>query len=224
MKGKIVKTQAELDEAVDFDGRVIIKFGTPYNRAIVRRAYKYSVVAWGNSSVEAWENSSVEARGNVQICDRSIAHTLTVGGNARIVYDPRDIKEYIDFYGLKETEETAFLFKAVHKRNGKYVSDYNSGFEYTIGAEAEADGINTDTAIECGRGIHMAYAEWCVAYGKDWGDLAILELEVEKSSVIVPFGGGGKVRALKVKVVREVPLTECGLLGKRLANRKGKKK
>ena len=41
MKEIICASQAELDAvAVDFDGRVIIKFGTPYNRAVVNRRFK----------------------------------------------------------------------------------------------------------------------------------------------------------------------------------------
>ena len=44
MKEIICASQAELDAvAVDFDGRVIIKFGTPYNRAVVNRRFKYPV-------------------------------------------------------------------------------------------------------------------------------------------------------------------------------------
>ena len=62
MKGIICTTQAELDAvAVDFDGRVVIKFGTPDNRAVVNRRFKYSVTAMGNSSVTACDNSSVTA-------------------------------------------------------------------------------------------------------------------------------------------------------------------
>ena len=68
MKEKIVTSQAELDAIpVDFDGRIIIKFGTPYNRAVVNRRFMRSVVAWGNSSVVARENSSVVARENSSV-------------------------------------------------------------------------------------------------------------------------------------------------------------
>ena len=84
MNEKIVTSQAELDAIpVDYNGRIIIKFGTPYNRAVVNKRYAYSVVArenssvvarenssveaWGNSSVEAWGNSSVVARENSSV-------------------------------------------------------------------------------------------------------------------------------------------------------------
>ena len=76
MNEKIVTSQAELDAIpVDYNGRIIIKFGTPYNRAVVNKRYacsvvareNSSVVARGNSSVVAWENSSVEACGNSSV-------------------------------------------------------------------------------------------------------------------------------------------------------------
>ena len=68
MNEKIVTSQAELDAIpVDYNGRITIKFGTPYNRAVVNKRYAYSVVAWGNSSVEARDNSSVVARDNSSV-------------------------------------------------------------------------------------------------------------------------------------------------------------
>ena len=68
MNEKIVTSQAELDAIpVDYNGRIIVKFGTPYNRAVVNKRYACSVEARGNSSVEAWGNSSVEAWGNSSV-------------------------------------------------------------------------------------------------------------------------------------------------------------
>lgn len=53
-----VTSQQQLDNLPhDYHGRIYIKFGTPYDKAIVRRKYDFA-------SVEAWGNSSVEARGN----------------------------------------------------------------------------------------------------------------------------------------------------------------
>ena len=267
-----VKSQRELDAIpVDYNGRIIIKFGTRYDRAVVRRRYSYpvvarenssvvawgnssveawenssvvawgnssvvawenssvvarensSVVAWGNSSVEAWENSSVEAWGNTQVLDRSNRHRITTAGNARIVYDPKDIQSYADFYGLETDGEKIKLFKAVHKRDGLYVADWVSSFVYKIGETAVADSLDTDPREDCGHGIHMAYADWCLRYGNGWSDLAILELEVDIAGVIVPVSGAGKVRAASAKVLREVPLEELGLYGKRLAAERRKR-
>ena len=226
MKNITVKTQEELENLpIDFDGRIFIEFGTPYKRAIVNRRFKYAVEAWGNSSVEARENSSVVARenssvvawGNSQIVDSTYSHTISTSGNARIVYNPRNAREYIEHYGIENNEKTAKLYKAVHKRDGRYVSDWDRSFEYHIGETATASGLDKDTREECGKGIHMAFKEWCVDYGRDWTDLAILEVEVEIDGIVVPAGSAGKVRAKSAMVLREVPLCECGLLGKCIA-------
>ena len=254
MKEIICASQAELDAvAVDFDGRVIIKFGTPYNRAVVNRRFKYpvvardnssveardnsSVVAWdnssvvargnssvvarGNSSVVAWDNSSVEARGNSQIVDAARNNNIEISGNARIVYNPSNIDEYIDFYGLDATDTTVKLYKAVHFCGGVYCSDYNHEFIYPIGDVVTPDnGFAESVKTECGAGIHLAYKTWAVGYGAYWPDFAILECECEKSDVLVPLYGDGKVRARKAKVLREVPLEECGLYGEIIAKRR----
>lgn len=92
---------------------------------------------------------------------------------------------------------------------------------YTIGESVAADGFCTDPNEDCGHGIHMAYLNWCLVYGSSWPDLAILEVEVDMSTVVVPKYGSGKVRAPSCKVIREVPLEECGLYGKMLARRYG---
>ena len=97
--------------------------------------------------------------------------------------------------------------------------DFNGRFTYAIGETAKADSLTEDPEIECGHGIHMAHKSWCVSYGRSWPDLAILELEADASGVVVPLNGAGKVRAAEAKVLREVPLEECGLLGKVLARR-----
>ena len=274
MKEIIVKSQAELDSIpVDFDGKIIIKFGTPYNRAVVNRRFLYSVVAmknssvesWGNSSVvarenssvvawenssvvargnsfvvargnssveargnssvvargnssvEAWGNSSVEACWNTQVVDCTCEHNIYVRGNARIVYNPRNITEYLSHYGIPHSDGKVKLYKAVHKRDGRYFSHKRDDFEYTIGEMAIADGLTADESVDCGNGIHIAYKEWAVDFGKGWRDLAILEVEADAANIVVPLNGSGKVRTDKVLVLREVPLEECGLLGKILA-------
>ena len=273
-----VTTQQQLDNLPrDYHGRIYIKFGTPYDKAIVRRKYDFasveawgnssvmargnssvvawdnssvvaldnsSVVAWGNSSVVArgnssvvaWDNSSVEARGNSsvvarenssveawgnsQVNQKSDASKINVSSNARVVHDPHTIDEYVDFYGIENSNGKAKLFKAVRKRNGVYRSDWDANFVYTIGESVAAAGFCADPNEDCGCGIHMAYLDWCLAYGSCWTDLAILEVEADMSTVVVPKCGSGKVRAPSCKVIREVPLEECGLYGKVLAKRR----
>ena len=253
MNEKIVTSQAELDAIpVDYNGRIIIKFGTPAKRAVVSKKYlrsvvaydnssveacgnssvvacgNSSVVAWGNSfveargnsSVEAWGNSSVEAWGNSQVVDAHRRGNIKVSGNARIVYNPDNITDWALANGITITDGKIRLYKAVHKRDGKYVADRDNDFTYTIGAVAEANGFTTDPAEDCGQGIHMATLGWSATYGREWGDIALLELEADADEIVVPLYETGKVRAPKALVIREVPLEEAGIMGKILAKRR----
>lgn len=155
----VVTSQQQLDSLPnDYHGRIYIKFGTPYDMAVVRRKYDFaSVEARDNSSIVAWENSSVEAFGNSQISQKSDASKIKTSGNARIVRDPCSIDEYVGFYGIENSNGKAQLFKAVRKRDGLYRSDWDSDFVYTIGKSVVADGFCTDPNEDCGHGIHMAY-------------------------------------------------------------------
>ena len=190
------------------------------NSSAVARENSY-VEARGNSSVEARENSSVVARGNSQIIGNAHNNKIKTNGNARIVYTPKNIEEYIDYHGLIATATTIKLYKAVHFCGGIYCADYDPEFIYEIGSIATPrNGFNEDDRDSCGAGINLAYKAWALAYGATWEDLAILELECEKSDVLVPIDNEGKVRARKAKVLREVPLEECGLHGKIIAKRR----
>ena len=222
MNEKIVTSQAELNAIpLDYNGRIIIKFGTPYNRAVVKKKYLYRVVARGNSSVEAWGNSSVVAWGNSQIVDVTRCGNIKIFGNARIVYNPRIIEDWADSNGIQILDGKIKLYKAVHKRDGCYISDWDSDFTYTIGEIAHSDDFTSDPEEDCGHGIHMATASWACTYGSNWRDLALLELEADVEEVVVPLYEAGKVRAPKAKVIREVPLDEAGLMGEILAKRRG---
>jgi hypothetical protein len=189
------------------------------NSSVVARENS-SVVAWENSSVEARENSSVVAKANAQVLDASPYNNITISGNARIVHNPTDIQTYIEHHDIESADGKCKMYKVVRKEDGKYFSDWDRGFEYQIGETAVANGLDTDPEEDCGRGIHLAHKAWALDYGRNWTNLAILELEVEVDGVIVPTYGSGKVRAAKAKVLREVPMEECGLFGKMIAKKR----
>ena len=197
------------------------------NSCVEARGNSY-VCAYDNSSVEAHEkssvcaheNSSVEARGNSQVVDAHRRGNIKVFGNARVVYNPDNITDWASANGITITDGKIRLYKAVHKRDGKYVADWDNDFIYTIGAVAEANGFTTDPAEDCGRGIHMATLGWSAVYGRDWGDIALLELEADADEIVVPLYKTGKVRAPKALVIREVPLEGAGIMGKILAKRR----
>ena len=231
MNEKIVTSQAELDAIpVDYNGRIIIKFGTPGARAVVSKKYLLSVEACGNSSVVAWNNSSVVARdnssvvacGNSRVVDAHRRGNIKVSGNARIVYNPDNITDWASANGITITDGKIRLYKAVHKRGDEYLADWNPDFVYAIGETAEADSFTADPAKGCGHGIHMATLAWSAMYGQGWGDIALLELEADADEIVVPLYETGKVRAPKALVIREVPLEEAGIMGKILAKRRAK--
>ena len=235
----IVKTQEELDNVpLDYHGRIIIKFGTRIDPAILKKSYEYasaelrgnaraelrgnaSAVLWGNARAVLRGNASAEASGNAQIIDICRSGRASISGNARVVYLPRTLEDFISHYGIKDGSEIT-LYKAVHKHSEKYFSDYDDGFEYKIGEIAVPDnGFDDDVDEKCGAGINMAPLHWCLNYGREWDDIAILEMTALRDDIVVPINTDGKVRARKAKVIREVPLSECGIYGEILAKRRG---
>ena len=186
-----------------------------------------SVVAWGNSSVVAMENSSVVASGNVQVVDYLQGATIQLFGNARTVFNPRNIEEFMNFYGIEHDKTTAIFYKAVHKKvdshqSCSYVSDYDDYFKYEIGKKVSSNGFNSDVREHCGKGIHISHKSWALDYGINWKDFALLEVRVEIKDILLPECSDGKVRVPSAEVIREVPLEECGVYGKILAKRKDK--
>ena len=235
----IVKTQEELDNVpMDYHGRIIIKFGTWLDPAVLKKSYDHASAEasgnaraelwdnaraelWGNARAELWGNASAEASGNAQIVDVCRSGRASISGNARVVYLPQTLEEFISHYGIKGDGEIT-LYKAVHKHNEQYFSDYDDEFEYRIGEIAVPDnGFDDDAHKKCGAGINMAPLHWCLDYGRGGDDLAILEMTALREDVVVPMDTDGKVRARKAKVVREVPLSECGIYGEILAKRRG---
>ena len=193
-----------------------------YNNSSVYAYDISSVCAYDISSVCAYGSSSVVAYGISQVVDAYRRGNIKVCGNARIVYNPDNITDWALANGITITDGKIRLYKAVHKRDGKYVADWDNNFIYTIGAVAEANGFTTDPAEDSGRGIHMATVVWAVCYGRAWSDLALLELEADADEIVVPLHETGKVRAPKALVIREVPLEEAGIIGKILAKRRTK--
>ena len=223
----VVKTQDELDLIPeDYKGQIYIEGGVWYNKIKVGKRYYCRVIARGNSSVEArgnssvvaWENSSVEANANAQVVDCLQGAKIKISGNARIVYNPKNIYEFMDFYGVKHTKTKATFYKAVHKKGGEYISDYNRCYKYEIG-KTHTEFCDSQDWLTCRRGLHIAHLDWALRFGSDWEDIAILEVETKISDIVMPIRTDGKVRTSELKVIREVPLEDCGVYGKIIARR-----
>lgn len=185
-----------------------------------------SIVAFGNSHIEAWgrnrvvayENSSVETWGNAKNNDSKGAE-VKICGNARIIYRPTTIMQFIDFYGIRHTKTKAVFYMAVHLKNGKYVSDHDNSVEYTIGAQKPAE-CDCNTPQDDRHRISISHLHWALHFGGDWQDIAILEVETDISNIEMPKHTDGKVWSSEIKVLREFPLEECGFYGKILSQRR----
>lgn len=79
-----------------------------------------------------------------------------------------------------------------------------------------------DITCECSYGIHISNLNWAINFGDGWGDIAFIEVETKINDIVLPLNSDGKVRTSRVKVLREIPLEECGLYGKILAKRRNK--
>ncbi|MGN0557734.1 MAG: hypothetical protein ACI4IV_07805, partial [Acutalibacteraceae bacterium] len=182
-----------------------------------------TVEAWDNATVKAWGNATVEACGNVQVVRRSERAVIQLRGNAREVHNPENTAEFLDFYGIEHDGESATLYKAVRKHDGRYYSDRDRRFEYVVGEVKREDGVDTAVQNKCGKGIHISTMQFALNFGRDWDDLAILEVKARIADIVCPKDTDGKVRTGRVEIVREVPLVECGVYGRILAKRREKK-
>lgn len=102
-------------------------------------------------------------------------------------------------------------FKAVHKTDGKYISNYDHKTEFKIGEWSETE-VNTDSDSVAVEGLHVASMEFAQSFGERWNDVAILEVETNIHDVIIP-DAKDQVRTSKFRVVREVPFEEMGEWG-----------
>jgi hypothetical protein len=115
--------------------------------------------------------------------------------------------DYIKRFPVEIRGKNAILYKAVHKKDGKYFSDYDKNIEYKID-EVKTHEINKSQEQSCSTGLHIADKTWARCYGSDWSDMALLECEVPINKIVVAKDCDGKVRTSQLKVIREVPKEE----------------
>jgi hypothetical protein len=112
-------------------------------------------------------------------------------------------KEFAMRYGIQVNGSKAILYKAVHKKDGRYFAEYVKTFEYKIG-DVQTETCDPVSSGACSRGLHLSPKYWAFNFGRSWEDLAILECEVATKDVIVSNDTDGKVRTPKLKVLREL--------------------
>lgn len=114
----------------------------------------------------------------------------------------------------QETNTTRLYYKAVKKTDdGRYLSAWDNSTEYRIGEMTESKLCDNPDRVAV-QGIHFASLEFAKKYGDAWENVAILELEVNIHDMVIP-DAKDQLRASKVKVIREVPMSELGKWGAR---------
>lgn len=102
------------------------------------------------------------------------------------------------------------LFKLVTDNDtGIYMSGKTS-LTYTNGKTVKVNKYNTNCRIECAKGIHLATLDWCYKHFEEGYKIKVCEFDV-KDIVAIPYGGEGKIRVRKCKVLYSLNLKKLGL-------------
>ena len=161
--------------------------------------------ALSGSKINAYGNAIIKYRKS----EKNVKITLSGKGASCIEipdFEP-NFESFKNNYPVETKGKNAILYKAVHKKDGKYFSDYDNNIEYAVGDEKISE-CSKDTTNSCGVGLHVSFRGWAVSFGADWSDMAILECEVPIKDIVVSKDCDGKVRTSKLKVLREVPKEE----------------
>lgn len=136
------------------------------------------------------------------------------------IYDSVDnfLESYAKWFNKRKFEQvtntTRTYYKAVKKtEDGRYISAWNNSTEYRIGEITESKLCDNPDRVAV-QGIHFASLEFVKKYGDAWENVAILELEVDIHDMVIP-DAKDQLRASKVKVIRELPMSELGEWGER---------
>jgi hypothetical protein len=146
-----------------------------------------------------------------QIGDNKINFIL--GSNVTFIQQKETFNTNTDFdfykkmYPVKYSKTKTILYKAVHKKNNEYISEYNPDFKYKIGNMVK-ETCDKNINDSCSMGIHLSHKLWAMQFGRNWKDLAILECESAIKDIVVSKDCDGKVRTSKCKVLRELPKEE----------------
>lgn len=197
-----------------------------YNTSHIEAYGHSSIESYGNSYVIANDYSHIKAHGNSHIINLLIESDINLYERASVCSYPKEIKEFMVLYRIEHDKTTATFFKAVHKGMAavpknqniiygyRYFSDFDSNFEYKIGEKVISNGFDNNIMELCGAGIHVSDKHSALKFGMRWSDLALLEVRVNIKDILLPKYSNGAIRVPEVEVIREVPLKECGLIGK----------
>lgn len=163
---------------------------------------------------------TVEIRPNMKKFDLVQCRGFKNSDPSREIYDSVDnfLEGYKKWFNRRkfehETNTTRTYYKSVKKtEDGRYLSAWDNSTEYRIGEITESKLCDNPDRVAV-QGIHFASLEFAQKYGDAWENVAILELEVNIHDMVIP-DAKDQLRASKVKVIREVPMSELGKWGAR---------
>lgn len=102
------------------------------------------------------------------------------------------------------------LFKLVTDNNTGIYKTGKTSITYTDGKTVRVNKYDTDCRIECAEGIHLATLDWCYKHFEEGYKIKVCEFDV-KDIVAIPYGGEGKIRVRKCKVLYSLDLKKLGL-------------
>lgn len=163
---------------------------------------------------------TLEIRPNMKKLDFVQCRGYKNADPSKEIYDSVDnfLESYAKWFNRrkfeKETNTTRLYYKAVKKtKDGLYISAWDNSTEYRIGEITESKLCDNPDRVAV-QGIHFASLEFAKKYGDAWENVAILELEVDIHDMVIP-DAKDQLRASKVKVIREVSMSELGEWGAR---------
>lgn len=171
------------------------------------------VRAYENSKVTVLGGCMIEAHGNAQVLLYDDSAKISTEGSARVVHMPRNMAEYADFYGIRIEDEQAILYKAVQRNGEQYFAEDNPETAYLIG-QVFCHDCDPNIKKDSSYGIQVSHLPWALRSARQYANPAILECSVPISDIIVPRSLTGELRTSRMMVLREIPLAECGAMGK----------
>lgn len=163
---------------------------------------------------------TVEIRPNMKKLDFVQCRGYKNADPSKEIYDSVDdfLESYKKWFNKRKFEQvtntTRTYYKAIKKTvDGRYISAWDNSTEYRIGEITESQLCDNPDRVAV-QGIHFASLEFAQKYGDAWENVAILELEVNIHDMVIP-DAKDQLRASKVKVIREVPMSELGKWGER---------
>jgi len=165
---------------------------------------------WGNSSINLFDGLLFVCKGFNFVRLKTSNTRGLINDTSTIVIAPiieNNFDVFSKYYPFSFDKKSAILYKAVHKKDNKYIANHQF-FEYKIGEIAIEKETTKTTTQSCYKGLHISHLQYAVNFGKSWNDFVILECEVAIKDIIISKDCDGKVRTSKLKVLREVPKKE----------------